>query len=143
MPNDSAQFSPCSKGGKMKSRRSLTPILAAVLALIAIGLTTNPKSLSAQGKKQELFWYLVFLEPITGSPPQYVGSSPLGEEDFAKQCAGANFVRLDNLIYRDNNGVYKSYKDRDPIMEPRIYINPKSIRAFQRFGQNPVGAKHP
>lgn len=82
-----------------------------------------------------MFWYAVTIQEGP-NVRHFFGTSPLREEEFGEQLAGTAFVRLDNVLYRDNVG-YKDWKEWDPIVEPRVYLNPKFILAVMPISRDP------
>jgi len=63
---------------------------------------------SADDKSSGQHWYQV----VVKQPGYYcfVGTSTLAESDLAAALFKADgFIKLDNLLYRDNNGKYKDW----------------------------------
>ena len=87
-------------------------------------------------KKTERHWYMMQIQ--TGSTTyQCFGSSLLDEKEMTKQLNGTEYVVLDDLVYRDNEGKIKSWQEWDPLMGARVYMNPKYIILFQPLPNEP------
>jgi hypothetical protein len=72
-------------------------------------------------------WYA--LRVIYGGQTQsFIGTSPLDEDEFASALAKDDcFIKLENLIVKDQTGIYKSYNQWDPAVGNSILINPKFV----------------
>jgi hypothetical protein len=115
----------------MKSLKALfvsLTLLATVLAASA-----GDDNSSAQ------HWYQVVVS-FGSSQPDYtfVGTSPLDESGFAEALSKEeSFIKLDNLLYRYNNGRYEDWHRWDRNAESRIYLHARNIISFQPLVGNP------
>jgi len=114
----------------MKSR--LLVIVTAVVVLLSVGI-------SAAADKASNHWYQVTISlPTTEGKYTFVGMSLLTEDELVKSLAKADeFIKLDDCLYYDKKGGYKSWSEWDPIAEPRLYINPKHIVVLQPLAGDP------
>lgn len=87
----------------------------------------------------DLHWYQVVVSFGSSEPVYtYVGTSPLSEEQFAGALAREeSFIKLDNLLYRYNNGRYEDWHRWDRNAESRIYIHARNIISFQPLVGDP------
>lgn len=114
----------------MKTRFSSLSTLTLVIFLVfAI-------SSFAEDRKPERHWYMLQIQ--TGSTTyQCFGSSALGEKELAKQLVNADYVVLEDLVYRDSQGKIKAWQEWDPVMGSRVYVNPKYVIFFQPLEGDP------
>lgn len=112
-----------------------TRFFSAGILTLVIFLTAAMGSFSEE-KKAERHWYLFQIQ--TGSTTyQCFGSSVLGEKEMAKQLVGTDYIALDDLVYRDNQGKIKAWQEWDPAMGSRVYVNPKYVIFFQPLEGDP------
>jgi hypothetical protein len=84
-------------------------------------------------------WYQVVVS-FGSSQPTYtfVGTSTLDETDFAGTLSREeSFIKLDNLLYRYNNGRYEDWHQWDRNAESRIYLHVRNIISFQPLVGDP------
>jgi hypothetical protein len=95
--------------------------------LIALGLLTVILTFSlADDKLSDQNWYSVAItEPNLYT---FIGTSTLKESELAAIVSkGEGFIKMENLLYRDNNGKYKDWREWDPTGKSYIYINIKNV----------------
>jgi hypothetical protein len=99
-------------------------------------MTTILAASAADEKSTGVHWYQVAI-----SQPRYyafVGTSTMSEADLTALMAREDgFIKLENLVYRDNNGKYKSWHDWDPTTESRIYLRSKAVISIQPLVGDP------
>ena len=96
-----------------------------MLALLAAVLTAS----AGEDKPARQFWYEVTIAlPNSEGKYSFVGRSSLSKEEIVKSLAKAEeFIKLDDCVYKDKKGKYRTWHEWDPTMEPRLYVNPKHI----------------
>ena len=73
-----------------------------------------------------LNWYRV--EVMNGYETYcFFGSSTLGEETFIQKLSNQEYVLLENLFFFDDNQEPKSWAEWDPMLQPRVYLNPQYV----------------
>jgi hypothetical protein len=113
-------------------------ILKALFASLML-LTTVLAASASDGNASDQHWYQVVVS-FGSSQPYYtfVGTSPLDEPSFAEALSREeSFIKLDNLLYRYNNGRYEDWHRWDRNAESRIYIHARNIISFQPLVGNP------
>ena len=85
-------------------------------------------------KKQ--YWYRISIDQADGEY-SYCGTSELTEKELVEKLKTEDYLFLDNLIWRNNQGHVKSWTDWLPNVCPRIYINPKRIISVQVLKEAP------
>lgn len=122
-------------GNKTNERinMKLLKILAVYLGLLAVLFSAQADDL----KSSVTHWYQVTISQ-QGYNYQMTCTSTLAEADFiATLSKGDGFIVLDNLLYRDNTGKYKSWSEWDPTMQPRIYVRASAIVTLQPLVGDP------
>jgi hypothetical protein len=61
---------------------------------------------------------------------KFCGTSSLDEAALAKQLEGNLYIRLDDMVYFDQNRQPKDWSEWTKFEEPRGYINPKDVIVF-------------
>jgi hypothetical protein len=105
------------------------------MALTAAVLTAS----AGEDKPPKQFWYQVTVAlPNSEGKYTFVGSSSLAEDKIVKALAKAEeFIKLDDVLYADKKGKYKSWHEWDPTTEPRLYLNPKNVLVVQPLVGDP------
>jgi hypothetical protein len=119
---------------KLKSMKSLKALFVG-LALLATGYGAS----AGDDSSSDLHWYQVVVS-FGSSEPVYtfVGTSALSETDFAGALSREeSFIKLDNLLYRYNNGRYEDWHRWDRNAESRIYLHAKDVVSFQPLVGDP------
>jgi glutaredoxin-related protein len=119
-----------------RSTKRVVILATCAVVLIAAAVVLRPRRALGEESKTAAHFYTVTLQYGTGIQ-QFCGSSPLSPDEFAKKCIGTDFVKLENLTYKDSAGKYREYKDWDATVEPQIYLNPKFIVGIQTFAHDP------
>ena len=71
-------------------------------------------------------WYRV--EMVNGEESYcFFGSSELTESAFIEKLNKKEYIKLENLIYFNDDQDPRSWSDWDPMLEPRIYLNPEFV----------------
>jgi hypothetical protein len=102
-------------------------------------LTTVLAASAGDDNSSDQHWYQVVVSYGSSQPDYtFVGTSTLDEADFAGALSKEeSFIKLDNLLYRYNNGRYEDWRRWDRNAEPRIYIHARDIISFQPLVGNP------
>ena len=82
-------------------------------------------------------WYKVRTRDEEGKGYTYVGSSPDTPDMLAEKTGNGAYLKLENLLYCDDDGEIKEWKEWDSSILPVVYINPKSIFSFMQFKCDP------
>jgi hypothetical protein len=65
------------------------------------------------------------------------GSTELDPTAFIAEISSAAFIRLDDLVYRDNQQRVRSWTEWDPHTQPTIFINCKFIHTVMPLSGDP------
>ncbi len=102
-------------------------------------LATAVAASAGDDNSPDRHWYQVVVS-FGSSQPTYTftGTSTLNESDFAGTLAREEgFIKLDNLLYRYNNGRYEDWHQWDRNAESRIYLHARNIISFQPLVGDP------
>ena len=97
--------------------------LNAIIFIVLLGFFIVGSTNAEQG--EEVFWYEVTINH-GGKPFEFYGSSRLDNKAIVKQLSSDGYLRLDNLMYRqqlENKMIYKSWKEWDALKKDYIYLN--------------------
>jgi hypothetical protein len=110
----------------------LLKALVVVLALCVVAFV----AFAEEGKAKEQHWYEVDIMRPTYYG--YICTLPYAETELKEILAKTNdFVLLDNLVYRDQSGKYKEWKEWDATQVGRVYVNVKCIISVQPLAGDP------
>ena len=76
--------------------------------------------------EKKIRWYRV--ELLNGDETYcFFGSSLLTEEEFVGKLSRQEYVMLENLVYFDEEQEPKSWAEWDPMLQPRVHLNPRFV----------------
>jgi hypothetical protein len=82
-------------------------------------------------------WFKISVDNGTEKGYGYVGESADSAQEIAQKAAGGEYIRLDNLRYRDDRGKIKTWEEWDASLVPSVHINPRTIVAVMQFKGDP------
>ncbi|MGC9942862.1 MAG: hypothetical protein ABSE48_13600 [Verrucomicrobiota bacterium] len=102
-------------------------------------LATGYEAFAGDDNSSAQHWYQVVVTFGSSEPVfTFVGTSALNETDFAGALSREeSFIKLDNLLYRYNNGRYEDWHRWDRNAESRIYIHARDVISFQPLVGDP------
>ena len=108
-------------------------MLVSIALMVAVVTAT-----AADDKSSKQYWYQVTISyPTSEGKYTFAGISSLGEDALLSVLTKGEFIKLDECLYRDKSGNYKSWSEWDPMAVPRFYINSKYILTVQPLVGDP------
>ncbi|MEM7391513.1 MAG: hypothetical protein AAF492_04120 [Verrucomicrobiota bacterium] len=98
---------------------------------------TAAKKTSTRAPKEKVpFWYRV--ELMNGDETYcFFGSSTLTEDQFVKKLSSLEYVMLENLVYFNEDQEPRSWAEWDPMLQPRVHLNPKYVVSLLPLNGDP------
>ena len=87
-------------------------------------------------------WFKILVNDGSEKGHTFVGASADSPQEIAKKAVSGEYIRLDNLRYRDQVGTIKNWEDWDTSLVPSIYINPSTIVCIMQFKGDPLPASN-
>lgn len=85
---------------------------------------------------ERIYWYR--LEILNGDESYcFFGSSLYAEDEFVRRLNSQEYLRLDNIIFYDEEGEAKSWAEWDPNYIPRAYVNPRYVVSLMPLAADP------
>ena len=82
------------------------------------------------------FWYRVELQ--SGNEPYcYFGRSQDAEPDILSKLESGAYIRLEDIVYFDEDQAARSWTDWDANFVPRILINPRYVISIMPMSGDP------
>ena len=83
-------------------------------------------------------WFKIKVNDGTEHGYNYVGSSADFIDVLVQKTRAGEYIRLDNLRYRDQRGKMLPWEEWDASLVPTVYINPSTIAAVVQFKGDPL-----
>ncbi len=89
-----------------------------------------------------MYWYRIKTKDEEGKGYTYVGSSTDTPDVLAKKAENGTYLKLENLLYCDEEGKIREWTQWDDSIVPVVFINPDSILSFMQFKGDPRTTMH-
>ncbi len=83
-----------------------------------------------------MYWYRIDLDHIDKTYA-VSGSSELSPRELAEALTQSEYILLSNLVYKDSQRRFQSWREWDPLVKDEMWINPACVIAFQELSVNP------
>lgn len=87
-----------------------------------------------------MHWYRIVARDEDGDGHLFVGSSELSPEELAATIDLGRMVRLENMVYKDEDGEVRDWETWDDSVYPTLYISSRTICSFMELRRDPRDA---
>ncbi len=81
-------------------------------------------------------WYKINYRDGSKDGYTYVGSSGESLEELARKAVSGDYIKLDNLLYKDNGEIF-NWEQWDSSVIPSVVLNPRYVLSIMQFKDDP------
>ena len=83
-------------------------------------------------------WFKIQVNNGSEKGQTHVGASADSLESLLQKARGGEYIRLDDMRYRDQRGITKPWEEWDASLIPSVVINPDCILNIMQFKGDPL-----